>query len=226
MLSKLFNLAFFLPLALGGVVAPPSSQALGRRAVTPPSEDPFYQAPAGYENASPGDILAFRKAPAKLAAFQTIPLTVQEVWQVSYRTADALGNPQVSVSTIIIPYNADFSKVISYQIAEDAAYINCAPSYVLQTGSNTEYAGTGSIEVLLMAGALKQGWVVSTPDWEGPASSFIEGFQAAHSTLDSIRAALKSTSFTGIKPSAAVQMWGYSGGQYCITIHVCLYQRM
>ncbi|KAH7014081.1 secretory lipase-domain-containing protein [Microdochium trichocladiopsis] len=212
MLPKLFTSVFFFPLVLGGVSTPPPTQELVRRALTPPSEDPFYQAPAGYENASPGDILASRKAPAKLAAFQTIPLTVKEVWQVSYRSTDALGNPQASVSTIIIPYNADFSKVVSYQIAEDAAYINCAPSYVLQTGSNTAYAGTGSIEVLLMAGALKQGWVVSTPDWEGPQSSFIEGFQAAYSTLDSIRAALKSTTFTGVKPSADVQMWGYSGG--------------
>lgn len=132
----------------------------------------------------------------------------------SYRSTDAFGEPQVSISTIIIPHNADYSKVISYQIAEDAAYINCAPSYVLQTGSNTTYAGTGSIEVLLMAGALSKGWVVSTPDWEGPESSFIEGFQAGRSTLDSIRAALSSTSFTGVDPSAYVQMWGYSGGQY------------
>jgi hypothetical protein len=197
-----------------------------RRAVTPPSEDPFYQPPPGYEDAAPGEILAYRKTPAKLAAFQKIPLNLKETWQVSYRSTDALGQPQVSVSTIIIPYNADYSKVVSYQIAEDAAYINCAPSYVLQTGSNTTYAGTGSIEVLLMAGALSKGWIVSTPDWEGPQSSFIEGFQAGQSTLDSIRAALSSTSFTGIEPSADVQMWGYSGGQYWIAADVRFSQRL
>lgn len=224
MLPRLSKLAFFLPLVLG-VIATPATHEHVRRGLTPPSEDPFYAAPVGYENASPGDILAYRKAPAKLAVFQAIPLNLKEVWQVSYRTTDASGNPQVSVSTIIIPYNATYSKVVSYQIAEDAAYINCAPSYVLQTGSNTTYAGTGSIEVLLMAGALNQGWIVTTPDWEGPISSFIEGFQAGHSTLDSIRAALSSTSFTGISPSASVQLWGYSGGVYWITAYVCLCQR-
>lgn len=213
MLPILFTFVFLLQLALGGVATPLTHEYV-RRAVTPPSEDPFYKAPAGYEDASPGDILAYRKAPAKLAAFQAIPLNLKEVWQVSYRTTDASGNPQAAVSTIIVPYNASYSKVVSYQIAEDAAYIDCAPSYVLQTGSNTTYAGTGSIEVLLMAGALKQGWIVTTPDWEGPSSSFIEGFQAGQSTLDSIRAALSSTSFTGVHSSADVQLWGYSGGQY------------
>jgi hypothetical protein len=220
MLPMKFTFAFLLPLALGSIAAPPAPELVGR-AVTPPSEDPFYQAPPGYEDAAPGEILAYRKAPAKLAAFQSIPLNLKEVWQVSYRSTDALGQPQASVSTIIIPHNADYSKVISYQIAEDAAFINCAPSYVLQTGSNTTFAGTGRIEVLLMAGALSKGWIVSTPDWEGPQSSFIEGFQAGQSTLDSIRAALSSTSFTGVKSSADVQLWGYSGGSYWIATDVC-----
>ncbi|KAF5974254.1 LIP-domain-containing protein [Fusarium coicis] len=197
MLSTVSTFAFLLPLAAA--------------AVATPSEDPFYKAPAGYKDASPGDILAYRKAPAKLAAFQAIPLNVKDVWQVSYRSTDVFGSPQASVSTIIIPYNADYSKVISYQIAEDAAYINCSHSYVLQQGTNTTYAGTSSIEVLLMAGALRQGWVISSPDWEGPQSSFIEGVQARQSTLDSIRAALKSNKFMDIRPSAAVQVWGYSG---------------
>ncbi|KAF4958827.1 hypothetical protein FGADI_2171 [Fusarium gaditjirri] len=211
MLSTVLTFTFLLPLALGGVATPPAHEIV-KRAVTPPSEDPFYKALDGYENASPGDILAYRKAPGKLAAFQAIPLNVKDVWQVSYRSTDVFGNPQASVSTIIIPYNADPSKVISYQIAEDAAYINCSPSYVLQQGTNTSYAGTGSVEVLLMAGALRQGWIISSPDWEGPQSSFIEGVQAGQSTLDSIRAALRSNKFTGIKSSAAVQLWGYSGG--------------
>ncbi|KAI5242440.1 hypothetical protein E4T42_07698 [Aureobasidium subglaciale] len=48
--------------------------------------------------------------------------------------------------------------------------INCAPSYTLQTGSNTTYAGTEGIEAALIAAALDQGYIVNSPDWEGPKS--------------------------------------------------------
>ncbi|KAF5530612.1 LIP-domain-containing protein [Fusarium napiforme] len=176
MLSTVFTFAFLLPLAVGAV-ATPSAQELARRAVTPPSEDPFYKAPARYEDASPGDILAYRKAPAKLAALQAIPLNVKDIWQVSYRSTDVFGKPQASISTIIIPYNADYSKVISYQIAKDTAYINCSPSYILQQGTNTTYASTSSIEVLLMAGALRQGWGYSGG---ALASEFAAKLQASY----------------------------------------------
>jgi hypothetical protein len=66
--------------------------------------------------------------------------------------------------------------------------------------------------MLPILGALNDGWIVSSPDWEGPNSTFIEGVQAGQATLDSVRAALSSESITGIKSDAKVQMWGYSGG--------------
>jgi hypothetical protein len=62
--------------------------------------------------------------------------------------------------------------------------------------------------MLLILGALNEGWIVSTPDWEGPNSTFIEGFQAGQATLDSVRAVLSSGSIAGVKSDAQVQMWG------------------
>merc|ERR1712014_215852 len=48
--------------------------------------------------------------------------------------------------------------------------------------------------------------------WEGPNSTFIEGFQAGQATLDSVRAVLSSENITGVQSDAKVTMWGYSGG--------------
>lgn len=184
-----------------------------RVAPLPPSQDPFYRAPAGYESAKPGTILASRPAPAKLEALSLFPLNIKSVTQLLYRTTNALGEPEVTVSTVLVPENANYDKVVSYQVAEDSGgQINCAPSYALQTGSQALYAGTGDVEMLLILGALNEGWIVSTPDWEGPNSTFIEGFQAGQATLDSVRAVLSSGNITGVDSDAKVQMWGYSGG--------------
>lgn len=47
---------------------------------------------------------------------------------------------------------------------------------------------------------------------EGPNSAFAVGPQAAHATLDGIRAVLQSGAFSNISSNARTVMWGYSGG--------------
>jgi hypothetical protein len=205
MFLSVLNLLICSQVALGGI--------LRRDAPIPPSLDPFYLPPPGYENAAPGTILRSRPAPAKLQVLSLVPVNIKQVTQLLYRTTNALGQPEVTVSTVMVPQNASYDKVVSYQVAEDSGgQINCAPSYTLQTGSQSIYAGTGDVEMLLILGALNEGWIVSSPDWEGPNSTFIEGFQAGQSTLDSVRAVLSSGKITGVKSDAKVQMWGYSGG--------------
>ncbi|KAB2099142.1 Lipase A [Alternaria gaisen] len=205
MFFSLLNLLICSQVALGSIHR--------RVAPIPPAQDPFYQPPAGYENAVPGTILRSRPAPAKFQALSLVPVNIKQVTQLLYRTTNALGQPEVTVSTVMVPENASYDKVVSYQVAEDnGGQINCAPSYTLQTGSQSIYAGTGDVEMLLILGALNEGWIVSSPDWEGPNSTFIEGFQAGQSTLDSVRAVLSSGKITGVKSDAKVQMWGYSGG--------------
>jgi hypothetical protein len=205
MLYSTLSLLFCSQVALGSV--------LKRVAPLPPAQDPFYRPPPGYENAAPGTILASRPAPARLQILNTIPVNIKQVTQLLYRTTNALGEPEVTVTTVMVPENASYDKVVSYQVAEDSGgQINCAPSYTLQTGSQALYAGTGNVEMLLIIGALNEGWIVNSPDWEGPNSTFIEGFQAGQATLDSVRAVLSSGKTTGVKSDAKVQMWGYSGG--------------
>lgn len=191
---------------------PPASRLLYRAAPQPPSVDPFYIPPAGFESSAPGTILRTRKVPNPLALLSIAPVNVQGAYQLLYRTTDSLGNPEATVTTVIVPHNADPKKLLSYQFAEDGGWVNCAPSYVLQQGSNIISGGTSPVELLLVIAALNQGWIINTPDYEGPHGAFTSGVQAGQAVLDSVRAAIASESVTGVSPSAAYQMWGYSGG--------------
>ncbi|KAJ3497442.1 hypothetical protein NLG97_g1897 [Lecanicillium saksenae] len=93
-----------------------------------PSKDSFYAVPNGLETSKPGDILRHRPAPAKIAAFGLAPVHLDATFQLQYRTTDNVGNATATVLTVMVPHNADMSKVLSYQVAEDAASIDCAPS--------------------------------------------------------------------------------------------------
>lgn len=204
---------FLLLIQLVLVVALPStSRLLYRAAPQPPSSDPFYTPPAGFENSAPGTILRSRNVPSPLAFLSIAPINIKGAYQLLYRTTDSLGNPEATVTTVIVPYNADSKKLLSYQFAEDGGWINCAPSYVLQQGSNITSGGSSPAELLLVIAALDQGWIVNTPDYEGPQGAFTSGVQAGQAVLDSVRAAIASEHVTGVSPSAAYQLWGYSGG--------------
>ncbi|KAF4513199.1 hypothetical protein G6O67_000501 [Ophiocordyceps sinensis] len=181
----------------------------------PPSEDPFYTVPDDVEEAAPGTILRHRAPPNAIAGFGILPVRLQASHQILYRTTDSLGDATATVLTVLIPYNADLGKVLSYQVAEDAATIDCAPSYAFQFGHATG-PNHGTIvteaELLLVEAALEQGWVVIVPDFLGPKGAFLANELAGQATLDGVRAAINSASFTGIRKKPTVTMWGYSGG--------------
>lgn len=188
---------------------------LAQDAPIPPSEDPFYQPPPGYEETEPGTVLRHRRPPFPISLFRSAPIDLAATYQVLYRSSDTFGQPTATVSTILIPHNANMSKVISYQVVEDAAFINCAPSYALQLHSDPGgLFGTIIIqtELLLITAALENGWVVTIPDYEGPVAAFLAYWRSGYATLDGIRATLASSGFTGVDPDAAVGLWGTSGG--------------
>ncbi|EGX93595.1 secretory lipase, putative [Cordyceps militaris CM01] len=180
-----------------------------------PSDDPFYHVPDGLQDVAPGTILRHRPPPAPIAAFGVAPLRLAATHQILYRTTDSLGNATATVLTVLVPRHADMNKVLSYQVAEDAADINCAPSYVFQlrpAADPDRGTGTTELELLLVEAALEQGWVVIVPDYLGPYAAFLANKLAGHAILDGIRAALHSSRFTGIGRHPKVAMWGYSGG--------------
>jgi hypothetical protein len=183
-----------------------------RQLITPPTQDPFYTPPAGYEQAAPGTVLRSRDPPSPLAAFGALPLVLADTQQILYRSTDTFGNPTSTVSTILIPLNADKTKLVSYQIAQDSAFLNCAPSYAFQllsdSGGPLGTIGTQA-EITGIGAALAEGWVVTIPDHEGPNAAFLANTRGGQHVLDGIRATLSSGLMSA---SARAAMWGYSGG--------------
>ncbi|EGV63695.1 hypothetical protein PSN45_004230 [Yamadazyma tenuis] len=176
----------------------------------PPSQDSFYSAPDGYESAEVGTILASRVAPAQIKSV-VFDVHVKGVWQLLVRSTDSFGNPNVIVTTVFEPYNADPSKLVTYQVAQDSANLDCAPSYGFTNGELIRNI-VGEAETFLIQQALDEGYYVVSPDYEGLKSVFTGGLQAGHAVLDSLRATLKSGNITGVSSSAKTVVWGYSGG--------------
>ncbi|EFY97730.1 secretory lipase family protein [Metarhizium robertsii] len=197
---------------LANAIPTPLSQRSGPML---PSKDPFYAVPDNISRVEPGTILRRRKPLSPIAAFGIAPLNLNSSYQLLYRTTDSFGNATATVLTVLIPHKADRSKLLSYQVAEDAASIDCAPSYALQLHSAAgPLLGTllTQGELILVQGALDEGWVVVIPDFQGPNAAFLANRRAGYATLDGIRAALNSSPFTGIRGNSTITMWGYSGG--------------
>lgn len=176
-----------------------------------PDTDPFYVAPANVSDYAPGEIIRWRVAPAPLRAL-VYRENVKNHWQFMLRSTNTHGEATAIVTTIVEPYNSDPLKLVSYQYAQDSVALKCAPSYSILYGANILDGLEIQFETYLMSTALSRGWFVVAPDYEGLLGSFTSGPNSGHSTLDSIRAALASTSTTGIQSDAQVIMWGYSGG--------------
>ncbi|KAL2807733.1 secretory lipase-domain-containing protein [Aspergillus granulosus] len=212
MVALLFQLLFFFLVPFLASALPAVNE---RDGPLTPGEDPFYQPPAGWETKPPGAILRHRTPPFPIAAFGLAKVNLDASHQILYRTTDSFGDPITTVTTVLVPHNADYTKVLSYQVAQDAADPNCSPSFAIQQFSDAGEALAlimPQLEYLFMSSALNKGWVVIIPDHLGPRSAFLANHLSGQAVLDNIRAALASTSFTGISAKATVSMWGYSGG--------------
>ena len=189
----------------------PSHEELQRK-VRPlvPCDDPFYQPPAGYQHAEPGTVL--RSRDVELAFLGLIPQSITAT-QLLYRTTDMNGNPEATVTTVILPAEVapgQTCPLLSYQCAIDAISSRCFPSYALRRRAK----GLGSLtqlELLLITAAVAEGWAVSVPDHEGVRGLWGAPYEPGYRVLDGIRAALNSERLE-LSPSAPIGLWGYSGG--------------
>ena len=182
-------------------------------ALLPPSRDAFYDRPQGYQSAALGTILRHRLAPAPFAKYKGQPKNVKATYQFLFRTTDSVGRPDVAVTTIVVPENANGSQLLSFQPAYDSAYNDCSPSYQFLTGATANT--TGSIDELgAIAPLLAKGIILNIPDYEGLQATYSAGIGEGQAVLDSIRAALSSGKYTGVSPNATLAMWGYSGGSF------------
>ncbi|KAL8287150.1 hypothetical protein RQP46_003602 [Phenoliferia psychrophenolica] len=195
-------------LAAATVAAAQSAPSLGSLPL--PVNDPFYVPPSGWQQKANGAILRTRNVTIGFATVVAVPAVTG--YQLLYRTNDAFGNPQTTVTTLMVPSNAVSDRVIIYANAENSNSINCAPSYLIQKGANTSSQTADGGEQATYEGALLQGWIVALPDHEGPNSAYAYGPQAGHAVLDSVRATLAFGPNVGLLPTAKVGLWGYSGG--------------
>ncbi|KJZ73855.1 hypothetical protein HIM_06748 [Hirsutella minnesotensis 3608] len=193
------------------LVAALSALTVSARRPLLPSQDPFWQPPENLSDYKPGDVIRHRAVPSQLGIYAG-KLNVASAHHILYRTTGARDEPLATVTTVLVPKNADYRKLVSYQAEIDAPYGGCNPSITLQK----KYANVNNIasqyNEFWMVSALQRGWIVAWPDYQGPDSSFAVGILEGRMTLDGIRAALRSTKITGIKPDARTVMWGYSGG--------------
>ena len=172
----------------------------------PPKQDPWYSAPAGWENAAPGDVLRSRPAPGNLTE---VVGNCSAAHNILFRTTDSNGNPTWAVTTLFTPEPLvmsacdmppkSFGALLSYQIPYDSADLNDSPSFQLYDEPPAD-----------ISDALARRWFVNVPDFEGPLASFTAGVMSGHATLDSVRA-VRSASL-GVAENARYAMWGYSGG--------------
>lgn len=175
----------------------------------PPSRDPWFEPPAGWQDAKPGDVLRLRAH-----AYPTLNIRkLADTFQMLYRTTDTNSNASWGTATVFIPdthrtcsaSNADACShaVVGYAVPSDSVDTDATPSYLLQM---REPYGE-------MRDMLARGWFVLVPDYEGPRASFCAGVQAGHAMLDAGRAIRQVGGQFGLRMDRLkLGFWGYSGG--------------
>jgi hypothetical protein len=179
-----------------------------------PRDDPFYQPPRGFQHAEPGTVL--RSRDVELAFLGLIRQPIKAT-QLLYRTVDLNGEPEATVTTVIVPAElaeGQTCPLVSYQCAIDAVSSRCFPSYALRRRAKA-LGSLAQLELLLIAAAVAEGWAVSVPDHEGLAGAWGAPYEPGYRVLDGIRAALSSDQIglsAGAASKAPIGLWGYSGG--------------
>lgn len=198
----------FLALMLEVTSALPAARSIHRRA-TVPSDDPFYQPPAGFASKEPGTIL--RQRNVTVAFLGLIPDPV-EAYQLLYRTTAINGSAIATVTTIFKPTAPKTDRYVSFHTAYDSSSTKCDPSYTYQLGGSQADLIT-SAELLIIQAYLLLGYIVVSPDYEGPDAAFSAGHLEGMGVLDGMRAVNNFHDTLGLSTASPMIVGtGYSGG--------------
>ncbi|KAI1275440.1 secretory lipase-domain-containing protein [Xylaria sp. FL0933] len=201
--------------AISSLLSPLGFSEATKAVPLPPSRDPWYSTPEGFETALPGTVLRLRIAPGNLTT--EVVKNATAAYNIVYRTTDSHDQPAWAVTTLFIPttfYASSSGKkaLVSYQFAYDSADVDSSPSYGFY------YALSQPVPSLnipastdLLTQLLTKGWIVNSPDYEGPSAAFGASIQSGYATLDALHAVVNLANMTGLGP-LSVAMWGYSGG--------------
>ncbi|KAE8146567.1 secretory lipase-domain-containing protein [Aspergillus avenaceus] len=172
----------------------------------PPSQDPWYAAPEGYEDTLPGTILRIRAAPNNFTA--ELGRNVSSIFNILYRTTDGRNHPSWAVTTLLVPSNPHpvngTPSLLNYHIPYNSLNLDYSPSYTLVSHFSAAFND--------ILPSLARGWYVNIPDFEGPNAAFTVSLESAYAALDSARAAI--TANKGLSSHSRVAFWGYSGGAF------------
>lgn len=174
-----------------------------------PTDDPFYRytGTAPLSSVAPGTVLDERSVTLAAGTTST-PVSAE---QLLYRTTGELGQPTVTVTTVIAPLGTSSpARLVGYLSFYDALGAQCDPSYTLQGGDpGSANEQQTDEEEAIIAGYLAAGFVLTVPDFEGEDLEWTAGQEAGYGTLDAIRA---TESYLGMAADAPVGLTGYSGG--------------
>ena len=108
------------------IAGPPHGQL--RRGETPisPDDDPFYRAPQGYEHAEPGTVL--RSRDVEIGFLGLIGQRVQAT-QLLYRTTNLHEEPEVAVTTVLVPAQRESDVACPVLWSKTAEYAGTARVY-------------------------------------------------------------------------------------------------
>lgn len=156
---------------------------------------------------APGTVLKTRTLSYHIVG---IPLPVKVI-QLTYQSANALGQPAVNVTSVLEPpVQLGAARAVSYQSFYDS--LNPADEPSVQIAGDVSLGGIiTDAESVVIVPLLLQGYTVIVPDTEGQTADFSAGPEYGINTLNSIRAATSSPA-TGLSTSTPVGMFGYSGG--------------
>lgn len=185
-------------------LAGPPARAAATPAGTPPlpAADSFYRWTKSLKHVAPGTVLRSRPITLVGVTF-TVPVAAR---QVLYRTTGQLGQPTVTVATIIHPPGS--TKLVSYQMAYDALGAQCDPSYTSRGGDSTP-TSNGLEMTSFITRYVNAGDTVVISDYEGKHLDYVAGQEEGYNTLDGIKAAERALKLPASTP---VGMVGYSGG--------------
>jgi pimeloyl-ACP methyl ester carboxylesterase len=176
-----------------------------------PGDDPFHDAPPDLAALAPGTIVRSRQV--HVAFLGIVTQRRLTAWQLAYRSTDLHGRAEVAVTTVLVPREHDPKRVqrlVAYQCAIDAVSDRCFPSYALRPGARA-WGALPQLELVVIAGLLDQGYVVSLCDHEGRHGYFAAPREPGYRVLDGIRAATAYPP-TGMTQDTPVGLIGYSGG--------------
>jgi Secretory lipase len=186
-----------------------SSSSAAASGPLPPGKDPFY-AYSGAEplrDVPPGTVLKTRSVDL---AFGTHPTHVQAE-QLLYRTTDELGEPAVTVTTVLEPVHVPVApRLVGYLSFYDGLGAQCDPSYTLAGGNGgSAIEQQAEEEELLISWYLTNDFIVTVPDFEGTGLHWMAGQESGYGTLDALRA---TESYLHLGSSTPIGLSGYSGG--------------